>query len=119
LNPRKDNPTVYSSQAGRICPDCGRPIGQCLCTKKKAAVTKNDGIVKVQRESKGRGGKVVSLVTGLELDGDSLRKLAGELKRICGAGGAVKEGVIEIQGDHRELLVEALKKKGIDVKKVS
>jgi translation initiation factor 1 len=118
MSPRQDNPTVYSSQSGRICPDCRQPIDHCICAKKKATITKSDGIVRVQRESKGRGGKVVSLVTGLELNGDDLKKLAGELKRVCGAGGAVKDGVIEIQGDHRDLLVDTLKKRGFTVKKV-
>ena len=86
--------------------------------KKSYPASKGDGIVRVQRESKGRGGKIVSLITGLDLGTHPLKKLAGELKRLCGAGGAIKDGVIEIQGDHRDLLVEALKKQGYKVKKV-
>ena len=118
MSPRKDSPTVYSSQSGRICPDCEQPLGQCVCHKKMSPVLKGDGIVRVQRESKGRGGKTVSMITGLELSDELLKKMAGELKRLCGAGGAVKDGVIEIQGDHRDLLVDALKKQGYKVKKV-
>ncbi len=75
-------------------------------------------MVRVQIESKGRGGKTVSMVTGLALNEDGLKKLATELKRVCGSGGTVKDGVIEIQGDHRDILVEALKKQGIKAKRV-
>jgi translation initiation factor 1 len=75
-------------------------------------------VVRVQIESKGRGGKTVTLVTGLDLDEEALKKLAGELKRVCGAGGAIKEGVIEIQGDHRDVVVETLKRQGFKPKRV-
>ena len=118
MSPRQENPTVYSSQTGRMCPTCRRPLAQCVCQKKNSPSQKGDGIVRVQRESKGRGGKIVSLITGLDLSADALKTLAGELKRLCGAGGAIKDGVIEIQGDHRDILLEALKKQGYKVKKV-
>ncbi len=118
MSPRKDNPTVYSSQTGRICPNCGHPLAQCVCHKQSSPAPKGDGIVRVQRESKGRGGKTVSIITGLDLGEEALKKLAGELKRLCGAGGAIKDGMIEIQGDHRDLLVDALNKGGFKVKKV-
>lgn len=75
-------------------------------------------MVRVQIESKGRGGKTVSLVTGLVMNEEGLKKLAGELKRVCGSGGTIKDGVIEIQGDHRDILVDALKKQGIKAKRV-
>ena len=129
MPPRNDNPTVYTTQSGRICPDCGRPEGQCACKKKRPGPSREyqtakrppvpkDGILRVQIESKGRGGKTVSLITGLVLSEEALKKLAGELKRVCGAGGAVKNGIIEIQGDHRDTLVEALKKLGYKAKRV-
>ena len=106
---------VYSSQLGRICPACGKPAKGCICRKKPAA-SAGDGIVRVRRESKGRGGKTVTVVTGVPLDEEKLKSLAGDLKRRCGTGGTVKDGVIEIQGDHRELLVEQLKRQGYTVK---
>ncbi len=106
---------VYSSQLGRICPACGKPVKGCICRKKPTAIA-GDGIVRVRRESKGRGGKTVTVVTGVPLDEEKLKSLAGDLKRRCGTGGTVKDGVIEIQGDHRELLVEQLKRQGYTVK---
>ena len=107
---------VYSSELGRICPDCGKPATGCVC-RKKPARTAGDGIVRVQRESKGRGGKTVTVITGIPLDDEALKALAGELKRRCGTGGTVKDGTVEIQGDHRELLVTELEKRGYRVKK--
>jgi len=73
--------------------------------------------VRVGRETKGRKGKGVTLITGVPLDHDGLKALAKELKKQCGAGGAVKGGAIEIQGDHRDALVEALKSRGWVVKR--
>ena len=106
---------VYSSELGRICPACGKPVKGCVC-RKKAAVPACGGIVRVHRESKGRGGKTVSIVTGIPLDEEKLKALAGELKRRCGTGGTIKDGALEIQGDHRDLLVTELKGRGYTVK---
>ena len=111
-----DNPTVYSTEHGRICPQCGNPISKCTC-KKQAVRPRGDGVTRVQRESKGRKGKTVTLVTGAPLADKELRELLSDLKRLCGAGGALKEGVIEIQGDHRDIIFEMLKKRGLTVKK--
>ena len=72
--------------------------------------------MRLQRESKGRGGKGVTLITGLPLNSDELKKLAKELKQLCGTGGTVKDGVIEIQGEQREKLKPFLEKKGFKVK---
>jgi len=72
----------------------------------------------VGRQTKGRKGSGVTTVSGLSLAPDQLRHLAGQLKKQCGAGGAVKEGVIEIQGEHRDTLVSALEKLGYTVKRV-
>lgn len=119
MSPRSnENPTVYSTETGRVCPRCGKSQAACVCKKVAAPHASGDGIVRVQKESKGRGGKIVTLVTGLNLDDDRLKQLAGELKRVCGAGGAIKDGVIEIQGDHRDGLIPVLQKEGYRVKKV-
>ena len=76
-----------------------------------------DGIVRVGRTSKGRAGKTVTQITGLQLTPSELRDLAKELKRRCGTGGAVKEGVIEIQGDKRDILYEELISRDFKVKR--
>ncbi len=112
---QNEHRTVYSSEWGKMCPRCGKPIAQCIC-KKAAPRPAGDGIVRVSRSSKGRAGKTVTLVSGVPLDDDGLRTLLGDLKRQCGAGGALKDGIIEIQGDHRAAVVEALKKQKYTVK---
>jgi len=107
---------VYSTEQGRMCPGCSRPVARCACST-KSTIVPGDGVVRVSRETKGRKGKGVTLITGLPLDLKGLQKLAKQLKRRCGAGGTVKEGVIEIQGEHRDLLVAELKKQGFVVKR--
>ena len=111
-----DAPVVYSSELGRICPECGKAKAACAC-RSRTVCAKGDGIVRILRESKGRGGKTVTVITGVPLDETALQKLAGELKRRCGSGGTLKEGHIEIQGDHRDLLLTELEKRGYKVKK--
>jgi translation initiation factor 1 len=76
-----------------------------------------DGIVRVSRSTSGRKGKGVTLITGVPLEGNALKNLAKQLKQRCGSGGTLKDGVIEIQGEHRDLLVEELQKHGWSVKK--
>ena len=107
---------VYSTGKGTICPACRQPVAQCTC-KNRAPQPEGDGIVRVHRQTKGRGGKGVSLIMGLPLDDAQLEELASKLKRRCGTGGTVKDGVIEIQGDHRDTLVTELQKLGYTVKK--
>ncbi|WP_027371247.1 translation initiation factor Sui1 [Desulfovermiculus halophilus] len=107
---------VYSTEDGKMCPGCGRAQADCGC-KTKTATPAGDGIVRVGRETKGRKGKGVSIISGLPLEGQELAGLAKRLKNKCGSGGTVKNGVIEIQGDHRNLLVEELKKEGFTVKR--
>jgi len=107
---------VYSTEHGRMCPECGRPVADCVCREEKA-IPVGDGIVRVARETKGRKGKGVTLVTGLLLDEPGLQRLATDLKRKCGAGGTVRRATIEIQGDHRNLLVAELSKRGYVVKR--
>jgi translation initiation factor 1 len=106
---------VYSSQQGRMCPRCGNPVARCSCTANPRA-PRGDGVVRVRREVKGRNGKTVTTISGIGLSDDALRELAGELKRRCGTGGSAKDGVIEIQGDHREKLVAELETRGYTVK---
>ena len=113
---QKDNSRlVYSTDVGRRCPQCHRAVADCVCGKDRPAAS-GDGIVRIQRETKGRGGKAVTLVRGLPLAGGEMKTLAKELKKKCGVGGAVKDEVIEIQGDQRELLKSELEKRGYTVK---
>lgn len=108
---------VYSSESGRICPQCSKPISGCLCRKQATTAQVGDGVVRVGRETKGRKGKGVTLIRGVLLPPEELKKLAKELKQKCGTGGTLKDGVIEIQGDHRDVLIELLKVKGWAVKR--
>jgi translation initiation factor 1 len=101
---------VYSTESGRMCPDCRQPMAACACKAK--ALAKGDGVVRVSRQSKGRGGKTVTLVKGLALDAAALAALGKQLRSACGSGGTVKDGVIEIQGDHCDLVIETLTRHG-------
>ena len=107
---------VYTTEQGRICPECGKPAGQCECGK-QSALPKSDGIVRIGRETKGRKGRGVTTIKGVLLDRVKLASLAKELKRRCGAGGTVKDGVIEIQGDHRDTLEQELCRRGYTIKR--
>jgi len=107
---------VYSTEHGRMCPACRKPVADCICSR-NTAIPASDGIVRVSRETKGRNGKGVTLVKGLALDALALAQLGKQLKTACGSGGTVKDGVIEIQGDHCERVIEALKKQGWVVKR--
>ncbi len=111
---RKDS-LVYSSASGRKCPLCEKPIAGCICRANPRA-DRGDGIIRIRREVKGRRGKTVTTISGIPLPDDALRALAGDLKRSCGTGGSAKDGVIEIQGDHRDALAESLREKGYTVK---
>lgn len=111
-----NNRLVYSCEQGKICPKCSRPVARCACKKSQKSLP-GDGVVRVQRETKGRKGKGVTLITGIPLEGSELKAFAKKLKQRCGAGGAVKDGVVEVQGDHRDMLLEELQKEGWTVKK--
>lgn len=106
---------VYSTDGGRHCPDCGQPVGACTC--KQTQIPDGDGIARVRRETKGRGGKTVTTITGVPLAEEPLKELASALKKRCGCGGGLKDGVIEIQGDHVDLLLDELGKRGFKAKK--
>ena len=116
MSSKKNANLVYSSSSGRVCPQCGKSPGQCLC-KKHNSVPKSDGIVRIGRQTKGRKGKGVTLITGLPLKADELAELAKKLKQKCGTGGTVKDGVIEIQGEHRDKLLVELEQEGYTVKR--
>jgi translation initiation factor 1 len=107
---------VYSTEAGRMCPQCRQPIAGCIC-KRATAPPAGDGIVRVSRETKGRGGKAVTVVRGLGLDQAALTELAKRLKAACGSGGTAKDGVVEVQGDHVERVIDSLRKEGRTVKR--
>lgn len=101
----KSSNLVYSTETGRIkpqSPSTPRPTG--------------DGIVRIWKSSKGRGGKTVSVITGLALEPTELGALGKQLKQLCGTGGTLKDGNIEIQGDHRDKLKAALEARGLNVK---
>ena len=107
---------VYSTEHGRICPECAHPMVHCSCGQKKGS-PKGDSIVRVSRETKGRKGNGVTLVTGLALADPELTALAKQLKQRCGSGGTVKNGVVEVQGDHREVVLAELIRLGYQAKK--
>ncbi len=104
---RKNAGIVYSTGQGRMCPSCAKPFDECVCDRVETR-RKGDGIVRVRRERKGKRGKTVTVITGAPLDDAGLRELASRLKRLLGAGGAVRDGVIEIQGDRVEQILAEL-----------
>lgn len=112
---KKNSGLVFSTEFGRLCPDCENPVDKCSCGNEQPKT--GDGVIRVGYETKGRKGKGVTLVTGLLESDAEIKQLAKKLKQRCSTGGAVKDGVIEIQGDQRSLVVEALQKQGYTVKK--
>ncbi|QTF08556.1 stress response translation initiation inhibitor YciH [Brenneria izadpanahii] len=100
-----DSRLVYSTETGRIKPE-----------EEKVVRPRGDGIVRIQRQTSGRKGKGVCVISGVDLDDAALDKLAAELKKKCGCGGSVKDGLIEIQGDKRDVLKQLLEAKGMTVK---
>jgi translation initiation factor 1 len=120
LAPMSNGRLVYTTGPGRLCPECARPVADCRCRRSKPAqaiAPKGDGVVRVGRQTQGRKGKGVTVITGLPLAGAALDELATRLKKRCGSGGTVHEGVIEIQGDHRDTLVTELGRLGYTVKR--
>ena len=110
---------VYSTETGHLCPHCNRPIRKCVCKgkhSKSSTDTKSDGIIRIKRETKGRKGKTVTTISGFGKDDGDLKNLASILKNSCGTGGSVKDGIIIIQGDHREAVKTALEKQGFEIK---
>ncbi|WP_319405158.1 translation initiation factor Sui1 [uncultured Desulfosarcina sp.] len=117
--PRNENNRsrlVYSTENGRTCPDCKKNLDRCTCRKRSAQAV-GDGIVRVGRLTKSRKGSGVTVITGLSLNDSELKQVAKTLKQKCGSGGTVKSGSIEIQGDHRDVLMAELKGMGYTVKR--
>ena len=111
----KNSTRVYSTETGSVCPTCSKKLRACKCNKSNEntdSTLRGNNKVRVSRESKGRKGSGVSLIIGLALSEKELKVLAKKLKQICGSGGAVKNGIIEIQGEHRDKLVAELYKLG-------
>ena len=107
---------VYSTDSGRMCPACRQPLLACRC-KTTAPAPVGEGAVRIGRETGGRGGKTVTIVRGLQMDDAALTTLAKRLTAVCGTGGTVKDGVLELQGDHRDTLMALLSKEGMRVKR--
>ena len=100
-----------------MCPGCRQPISQCACSMLNRAAPGGDGIVRFSRETKGRGGKAVTVIRGLAVDPAALEKLAKQLRAACGSGGTVKDGVVEVQGDHCDKVSALLADQGFKVKR--
>jgi len=110
---------VYSTEGGRMCPACRQPLAACVCASvavQAASLRPGDGIVRVGRETHGRGGKVVTVVRGVDGDAAALAALGKRLRTACGSGGTVRDGVLEVQGDHRDRIVDLLAREGYTVK---
>ena len=107
--------TVYSTEIGRTCPACGKAKDNCACGKSDEIL--GDGRVRVQRETKGRKGKGVTIISGLPVTAEKMKTICKQLKQACGVGGTVKQATIEIQGDHRDKVIEELIKLGYEAKK--
>lgn len=115
MKSRSADGIVYSTGQGRMCPGCLRPLASCVCKSTKAVAARTEargGAIRIGRETQGRRGKGVTVISGLPLSPDELEQLATQLKKRCGSGGTVREGIVEIQGDHRDLLVAELTKLG-------
>ena len=107
---------VYSTEHGKMCPECRKPLAECVCSRNASTPT-SDGIVRVSRETKGRKGKGVTLIKGLALEPGAMSELARQLKAACGTGGTVKDGVIELQGDQCDVVIGSLVGRGLTVKR--
>lgn len=110
---------VYSTESGRICPGCGKSVNNCSCKGKithSRGKTQSDGIIRIRREKKGRKGKTVTSISGFQEGSDNLKQIAKKLKSQCGTGGSIKDGIIVIQGDHRQTIQSELQKQGFKVK---
>lgn len=107
---------VYSTDKGRVCPDCGRPVAACVCQAASQAAVPTRVVAKLRIEKQGRGGKTVTVVDNLPNNADFLRTLSQALKKACGVGGTAGEGRVELQGDQRDRIRSLLKAKGLTVK---
>ncbi len=118
-----DRPVVYDTAQGRVCPNCHKPVKACSCRPQRSGpqaqqrpAPRSDGIVRVSRDRRNRRGKTVTVITGVPGSPAAVEELAGTLKRLCGSGGTSKDGIIEIQGDHRDLVLSKLTEMGYKAK---
>ena len=107
---------VYSTEKGSLCPGCGWPRSDCHCSKEAEEPVPGKPVAKLRFETKGRGGKSVTVVDGLPRNTAFVADLAKALKGALGTGGTAREGRVEIQGDHRERLRDLLRQRGFLVK---
>lgn len=108
---------VYTTESGSVCPHCRKPKGGCVCAEQRKLAVRGDGNVRVRRETGGRGGKTVTTIAGLAMNLRELEVILKDFKKICGAGGTLKDGVVEVQGDHCELILKELQRRGIAAKR--
>ncbi len=106
---------VYSTDSGRMCPACRMAVADCRCRQVQRPA--GDGVVRVSRETQRRGGKAVTVVRGVPLADDELAALGKRLRTACGAGGTLKDGVIEVQGDHADKVTALLQQAGFKAKR--
>ena len=111
----KSSSLVYSTETGRLCPACEYPVNECICDDTQK-IPDGDGIVRLMLDTKGRKGAGVTLVKGVPVPLDELKTLCKDLKKKCGVGGAIKDHIIEIQGDKRTIIKAELEKRGMKVK---
>ena len=114
---------VWSSESGRICPECSKSVSSCACKKKKNNGTKkparnypDDGFIRIMRETKGHKGKTVTVIGNTPFKDSELKEFAKKIKARCGTGGSVKDGEIFIQGDHRQVILDELTRQGLKAK---
>jgi translation initiation factor 1 len=109
---------VYSTEKGRLCPECGEELSACICDElaDQARLKQLDGIVRIRRETAGRKGKGVTTISGVPLPEKEMKALLKRLKQRCGTGGALKADTLEIQGDHRDQIKALLESEGFKVK---
>ncbi|HET8905898.1 MAG TPA: stress response translation initiation inhibitor YciH [Ktedonobacterales bacterium] len=114
---------VWVTGAGQVryCKTCGKPEGECRCSEQRrmgSTSAPKDGFIRLSLDRKQRRGKAVTLVANVPGDLDQLTTLAQQLRKLCGAGGSLKEGVIELQGDHRDKVEARLQTLGYKIKRV-
>ena len=117
IKPANVGGLIYSTDAGRMCPRCRQSVAGCRCAMLARQAPVGDGVLRVSRDSKSRGGKTVTVVRGLALDATALAELGKRLRSACGAGGTVKNGMLEVQGDHVERVVDWLTQAGHPAKR--
>lgn len=117
MSPSERYREVYSTERGALCPDCSKSKVSCSCKEREHQKVQGDGNVKVRRETKGRGGKTVTTISGLALNRNELKAMLSALKRLVGGGGAEKDGVLELQGDHCDVVIAELAARGIRAKR--